>query len=273
MPILRARSLPLFFKKMTAVYFYAFASVLAVSAVSLVGVFTLSLRENWLRRYLYLLVSLAVGALLGDALIHLIPEAAETFTDGTTLSLLVIAGILIFFALEKVLHWHHQHSSTGELCSCETGIGDTIRPTGRLILASDGLHNFLDGLILGAGYLVSVEVGLATTLAIILHEIPQEIGDFAVLLHAGYSKTRALWLNFLSALVAVIGTAAALALGAAAESLTVWLLPFAAGGFIYIALSDLVPELHQTPRLRQALSQLLAILLGLALILALLWLE
>jgi len=258
---------------MTAVYFYAFASVLAVSAVSLVGVFTLSLRENWLRRYLYLLVSLAVGALLGDALIHLIPEAAETFTDGTTLSLLVIAGILIFFALEKVLHWHHQHSSTGELCSCETGIGDTIRPTGRLILASDGLHNFLDGLILGAGYLVSVEVGLATTLAIILHEIPQEIGDFAVLLHAGYSKTRALWLNFLSALVAVIGTAAALALGAAAESLTVWLLPFAAGGFIYIALSDLVPELHQTPRLRQALSQLLAILLGLVMMLALLWLE
>lgn len=239
---------------MLSVYLYSISSVVIVSLVSLIGVSVLSVRENILRKYLFLLVSLAVGALLGDAFIHLIPESFETIGNATHVSLAIIAGIVIFFVIEKFIHWHH-HAE-------EETTPDTIHPTGRMALISDGLHNFIDGLIIGASYLVSIEVGIATTIAVMIHEIPQEIGDFGILLHSGYTKLKALWLNFLSGLMAVGGVLVALVLSTAGEKLALWLIPIAAGGFIYIALSDLIPELHKTKDSKHSLAQLGAVLIG-----------
>ncbi|MFT7565103.1 MAG: zinc and cadmium transporter [Candidatus Paceibacteria bacterium] len=252
---------------MFSIYLYSLLSVIIVSLVSLVGVFTLSLKEKVLRKYVFLLVSLAVGALLGDAFIHLIPESFEVIGNGTHVSLAVIAGILIFFILEKFLHWHHHQIGP------EESEVKKIHPVGHMILISDGVHNFIDGLIIGVSYLVSIEVGIATTIAVILHEIPQEISDFGVLLHAGYSKTKALWINFLSALLAVLGAVVALVAGSSSEVLTVWLLPVAAGGFIYIALSDLIPEMHKTKHIKYSILQVVAVLVGIVAMLLLLNLE
>jgi zinc and cadmium transporter len=246
-----------------ATYLYAFGGVIVVSLISLVGVFTLSLREDILRKYIFVLISLAIGALLGDAFIHLIPEAFEE-APGILTSVLIIAGILVFFVMEKALHWHHHG---------EDPTDRAVHPVGQLVLFSDGVHNFLDGVIIGISFLISVPVGLATTLAVILHEIPQEIGDFAVLLHAGYTKARALWLNFVSALLAVAGVAAAFLLGEAAGAVNSWLLPLATGGFIYISLADLLPELQKTKEGQNTLLQILAIVIGVGSMVALALLE
>jgi zinc and cadmium transporter len=241
---------------MITTYIYAIGSVVVVSLVSLVGVFALAMREEMLKKYVFVFISLAVGALLGDAFIHLIPESLEG-TNALLSSLLTIAGILMFFGLEKFLHWHHHgEEEDKELMH--------IHPVGKLVLFSDGIHNFIDGIIIGASFLISPSVGLATTLAVILHEIPQEIGDFAVLLHAGYGKARALWLNFLSALLSIAGVLLILLVnrvGFIAEII----LPMAAGGFIYIAVADLIPELHKTKEARSSLLQLVAVLTGITL--------
>jgi len=233
--------------------------------VSLLGVFTLSLKEKILRKYIFVLVSLAVGALLGDAFLHLIPEAFEIISNPIHVSVAIIAGILIFFVLEKFLHWHHH----------QTGADDKhcIHPAGHMIVISDGVHNFIDGLIIGSSYLISIEVGIATTIAIILHEIPQEIGDFGVLVHSGYSVKKALWLNFLSALFAILGTAIALFVGTKSGFLTSWLIPISAGGFIYIAMSDLIPEMHKVKSTKESVIQILAVLVGLGSMFILLLLE
>lgn len=243
-------------------YIYAFGSVALVSLISFVGIFTLALREDLLRKYVFVLVSLSVGALVGDVFLHLLPETFRAAENTLLPALLVIAGIFIFFIFEKSLHWHHHDQAY-----------ESVRPVGKMILLSDGVHNFVDGLIVGASFLVSVEVGLATTLAVILHEIPQEIGDFGVLLYAGYTKSRAIWYNFLSALFAVVGVAAVFLVGRFSENLASYLIPLAAGGFTYVALSDLVPELHRETRsLSGYLIQIIAIALGVAaMVLLLLW--
>lgn len=250
---------------MVTTYLLPLASVLVVSIISLIGILTLSLKENWLRTGVFALVSLAVGALLGDAFIHLIPEAYAEATNPQFVPLAIIGGILVFFVIEKFLHWHHHHGLEAS--------EPEIHPTGKMILVSDGVHNFLDGLIIGASYFVSVEVGVATTLAVILHEIPQEIGDFGVLIHAGYSKAKALLMNFVSALLAVAGVAVAFMLGASTEAFASWLVPVAAGGFIYIAMTDLIPELHKNKRVTHSLIQIAAILLGIIAMAGLLYVE
>jgi len=248
---------------MATTYIYALASVITVSLFSLIGVFSLSLREDSVRKYVFIFISVAVGALLGDAFIHLIPEAFENVSNPLLASILIIAGILFFFILEKFLHWHHHGDDTNE---------NHIHPIGKLILFSDGVHNFIDGIIIGASFLISIPVGLATTLAVILHEIPQEVGDFAVLLHAGYTKTRALWLNFLSALLSIAGVLLVFVLGKE-QLVTFWILPIAAGGFIYIAVADLIPELQKTKEIKYSIFQILAVLFGVLAMVALTLLE
>lgn len=242
------------------VYIYALLGTLAVSLVSLVGLFSLSVKVEFIKKYIFLFLSLAVGALLGDVFIHLIPESFEDLAHGTNVGLLVIAGLFLFFTMEKLLHWHHHSDDIEEY---------HLHPVGKLVLFSDGVHNFIDGVVIGVSFLISVPVGMATTIAVILHEIPQEIGDFAVLLHAGYTRRRALWLNFLSALTAVLGTLAAFTLGGAGKTLITWVLPLAAGGFIYIAAADLIPELHKTKAMKHSLLQFAALILGVALMFAL----
>jgi len=239
---------------MLLAWVYALASVLAVSAVSLVGIVTIAAKMKSLEKILLLLVSFSAGALLGDAFFHLLPEAsAGGFT--TAVAMAVLAGIIASFAVEKLVFWRHCHVPTSDAHP---------HPFAYMNLFGDAVHNFIDGLVIGAAYMASVPVGIATTLAIVLHEIPQEMGDFAVLVHGGFHVRKALTMNFLTALTAVAGTVAALLAGATFAGATVFLVPFAAGGFIYIASSDLIPELHKHTGSKKALGQLLFILLGLA---------
>ena len=233
---------------MSIVALYALVSVALVSIVSLVGALTLFIKENVLQRYTFILVSLAVGALLGNAFVHLLPEAFAQSNNPTTVSLGVIGGIMVFFVLDRILHWHH-HNECGQ-----------IHPSGRIILVSDGVHNFIDGIIIGAGYLVSVEVGIATTIAVLMHEVPQEMGDFGVLINAGYTKLQALWWNFVSASVSFAGVLVVFVLGDFSGDLVSILVPIAAGGFIYVAMSDLLPELHKNQK--AIFWQLLSIAIG-----------
>lgn len=248
---------------MTTIYLYTFGSIAVVSVLSLTGILLLSFREAIFRKCIPLFISIAVGALLGDAFIHLIPEALVD-EHTTSMSLLIIAGILLFFILEKFLHWHHHGEDTE---------ASHIHPVGRLVLVSDIIHNFLDGVIIAASFMVSVPVGLATTLAVVLHEIPQEVGDFAVLLHAGYTKRRAIFLNFLTALSAFFGAALFLMIGEYATPLTAYFIPLTAGGFIYIAVADLIPELQKTRQFKNSLYQLGAVIIGVAAMAALIFLE
>lgn len=256
----------------TTIAFYAFTSVIVVSLISFVGIITLSLNERVLKKSIFWIVSLAVGALFGDAIIHLIPQAFDKIENPANVSLLILIGIVSFFALEKFLRWRHthEHDCTTEDCPPES---NRVRPLGFLIITSDSIHNLIDGIIIGASYLISIEVGIATTLAIIIHEIPQEINDFVILVHAGFSKGKALLLNFLSALFAIGGVFTALMLGGANEAFVAGAVAFAAGGFLYIAGSDLVPELHKTSDIKRSLQQFVAILIGIGIMFALLAFE
>jgi len=235
------------------IWIYSLVSVLLVSAISLIGIFTFSLNEKRLKEVLLYLVALSVGGLFGDAFIHLIPEVAEAVGLELETSLYILLGIIIFFIVEKLVRWRHCHIPTSE---------EHPHPFATMNLVGDSVHNFIDGLIIGASYMASIPIGLATTLAVIFHEIPQEIGDFGVLMHGGFSRSKALTLNFLTALTAVLGTILSLLLAAYIENLTIFLMLLAAGGFIYIAGSDLVPELHKEIKLKRSILQLLALIVG-----------
>lgn len=242
---------------MTA-WIYALLSVILVSLLSLVGVLTLLLGQSLLRKILFVLVSFAVGGLFGGAFFHLIPESVERI--GVHLaSVYIIVGIVIFFILEKFIHWRH----------CHVGVDDHLHPVVAMNLIGDAVHNFIDGLLIGASYLVDIHLGCATTIAIIFHEIPQEFGDFGVFIHGGCTPKRALMYNFLSALSAVVGTIIALIVGAKIHGFSEVLVPIAAGGFIYIAGSDLIPELKHNIRIRDSALQLMAIVAGLIIMLML----
>lgn len=240
-----------------------------VSLVSLAGVFTLSLGQARLQRVLFLLVSFAVGAMLSGAMLHLIPRAYEQLEDGTLVGGLVIAGVLGFFVLEKFLHWRHQH---GDPEAIEGATGQShghqhhehAEPFATMNIVGDAAHNLIDGMIVAAAYLVSIPAGIVTTLAVMFHEIPQEIGDFGVLVYGGYEPKKALLYNFLSGLTAVLGAIIALVIGVRVEGFADYLLPITAGAFLYIAGSDLIPELnrrHSRSASKSAL-QLLMMVLG-----------
>lgn len=251
---------------------YILPAILAVglvSAVSLVGIVTLAWNEARLRRVLFILISVAAGALLGDAFIHLLPEAFAEAESALTVSLLVLAGFFTFFVLEKFLQWHHVHADE-PLDAAEHA---RIHPVGHLVLVSDGMHNLIDGVAIGAAFMVSPAVGIATTAAILLHEIPQEIGDFALLVHAGFSRTQALIMNLFSAVSAFAGVGLAFVLAGFFESAAPLIAAFSAGMFIYIAGSDLIPELHKTSGLKKSLTQLVAIGVGVLVMALLLFLE
>lgn len=242
---------------------YAIGSVLLVSAVSLVGILFFPVQGERAKRFLLYMVSFSAGALLGDSFIHLIPEAVENASGFTTgIGIYVISGIAFSLVVEKIIRWRHCHVPVSE---------EHPHPLAFMNLVGDAIHNFIDGIIIAASYLASVPVGIATTLAVVFHEIPQEIGDFGVLLHGGFTRRKALAVNFLVALTAVAGAAITLALGNAFESSTSFLVPFAAGAFIYIAGSDLIPELHkENDDWKESAVHILWFLLGIGVMLALL---
>jgi zinc and cadmium transporter len=239
----------------------ALASVVVVSAVSLVGVLAIALREGQAGALARVFVSFAVGALLGDAFIHIIPEA---FTGGAAArtplrsSLLILGGMMVFFVVEKLVRHGHDR-----LAGSRDHRG---RPAVAAInVLGDAIHNFIDGVLIGASYLVSPVVGVSTTIAVVLHEIPQEIGDFGILVDSGLSVRRALLVNLGSASVALVGTAVALVAGAVARDVVVaTLLPVTAGGFVYLAAATLIPGLQHDRSLRALLEQTVLIAAGIA---------
>ena len=243
---------------------YALLSVFGISLVSLAGVAALAFGRRRLERAVFLLVAFAVGAMFGGAVLHLIPEAYEALGPGLLPGLLVLAGVGAFFVLEKFLHWHHDHD-VPPLDGAEAR-DDSPAHVAAMSIAGNAAHNFIDGAIVAASFLVSVETGLVTTLAVVLHEIPQEIGNFGVLVFGGYSPRRALLVNFASGLVGLVGAALTLAMGQVVDGLADVLLPFTAGGFLYIAGSDLIPELnrrHSRPAVK-SVWQLVMMALGVA---------
>jgi zinc and cadmium transporter len=256
---------------------YTFVSVIFVTLVSLIGLITISVSVSKIRKIVFLFVALAVGALLGDAFIHLIPEAFESSLSMPTVSLLILLGIFVFFLLEALLSWQHSHGHDVEYEDVETVSGrevhvhGSVKPLGSLIVVSDGIHNFLDGIIIAVSFTASIEVGIATTIAVILHEIPQEIGDFGVLLHAGYTRARALLINAISGALAIVGAAAAIIFSTYISGIEEIIVPVAAGAFIYIAVADLLPELHKRARPKRFAIELITILIGISAMYALLF--
>lgn len=247
------------------IWLYSLISVSIVSIVALVGVFFLSLSRQRLQRVLLYLVSFAVGGLFGDAFLHLLPEAFEKLGDNFFPPLYILAGIFLFFIVEKIVRWRHCHIPEHEHQNC--------KPAALMNLVGDGLHNFIDGVLIAASFIVDLKLGLATSLAVILHEIPQEIGDFGVLLHSGFTVKKALFFNFLSALTAFLGVLLTLFLSQIMENFSLFIIPIAAGGFIYIAGADLIPELQHEINWKSSLKQLLTMVLGVLIMFSLLFLE
>lgn len=227
------------------------ASIL-ISLVSLLGLLFIKIRKNKLKGELLTLVGIATGALLGDAFLHLIPESMAIINAQKT-GLMIITGILIFFTLEKILKWRHCHD-----IDC-----DQKNQLAAISILADSIHNLIDGLIIGSSFMISVPIGISTSLAVFMHEIPQEIGDFAILIHGGYSVKKASLLNLTSALLSVVGV------------LIIWLvkdiakiqgelMAITAGGFIYLAAADLIPELHRhESKIKDSLWQMLSVVIGL----------
>jgi zinc and cadmium transporter len=232
-----------------SVLLWIIAATMVDGLVSLVGAVTLVLKKETLNKLLMVLVAFSTGALLGGAFFHLMPEALEAMKPPVAFGYL-LAGFILFFLIEKLLHWHHCHE---EHCEVHTFT--------YLILFGDGIHNFIDGLVIAASFLVGIRFGIVTTLLILGHELPQELGDFGVLVHGGFSARKALAFNFLSQMTAVAGGVAGFLISGAA-GFTSLLLPFAAGGFVYIAASDLVPELHKEKRLGKSMLYFAFFLIG-----------
>lgn len=234
-------------------------SVLIVSVISFVGALTLISKFIKFDKMMFWFVSFAAGAMLAAAFFDLIPEAVDA-DGGLPIFLFVFLGMVLFFLVEKLLYWHHCHHQ-----SCNSHHGHThkgMKPVGVLNLVGDGVHNFLDGAIIASSYLVSPHLGVVTTFAVILHEIPQEIGDFSILIYAGFSKGKALFFNFLSALTSVAGALTAYFFANTVSAAEPVMLAMAAGGFIYIAAADLIPELHHDQDYPKALIQLVWFALG-----------
>ena len=227
------------------------ASVTIVSLVSFIGLLFVGMKEGVLGRLLMVLVGFASGSMIGAAFFDLIPEAVEA---GSNVWVYIVTGIMFFFVMEKFLYWRHCHDE-----NCQ------VHSFAYLNLIGDGVHNFVDGALIAGSFLISASLGFTTTLAVVFHEIPQELGDFGVLVYGGFARKRALTYNFLSAATAVVGALTTYVLSSQVQSLPALLVPFAAGGFIYVAATDLMPELHKRTQPRDSLVQLLTLLAGIAL--------
>jgi zinc and cadmium transporter len=230
-------------------------SGLAMSALALVGSVAVFLHERGFRFLVLPLVALAAGALLGGAMFHMLPESIGVLGNELAVYVWVVAGLFAFHVLEQFLHWHHCHRPLGE-----------HRPLGYLILAADGLHNLIGGMAVGSAFIVDIRLGVVTWLVAAAHEVPQELGDFGILVHSGWSTRHALLYNFASALTFPIGGLVAYALAGQVE--VAWLVPFAAGNFIYIAVADLLPEITSSPDPRDKTLHTASFGLGLAVLLA-----
>ncbi|MCK5112480.1 MAG: ZIP family metal transporter [Thermoplasmatales archaeon] len=229
---------------------YIVLTTFVIALIAFVGVFTLAMKEHLLNKILLVLVSLSAGALMGGAFLHLLPEAVESSEGGDILGF-VLVGFILFFIIEKVLHWRHCHKG-----KCD------VHTFQYMNLIGDSVHNFIDGLIIAASFIVSIPLGITTTVAIAAHEIPQEIGDFGVLIYGGFEKKKAILLNFAVALTVVIGGIVGYLISNSVEQAVVFLIPFAAGGFIYIAATDLIPEIKKELNIKKSMATMLVFICG-----------
>ena len=234
---------------------WVLAATVANSLVALVGALTLAFSSKTLDKVLHALVGFSAGTLLAGAFFHLLAESLDQMPLMESFYLL-FAGFILFFLIEMFLHWHHCHEG-----KCD------VHAFSYLILFGDAIHNFIDGLIIAASFTVGIGFGLVTTLLIISHEVPQELGDFAVMVYGGIERKKALLYNLFAQMTSILGGLIGFFLVAAA-GLLVYLLPFAAGGFIYIGASDLVPELHKQGSMRKAMLAFLFFLAGIMLMIA-----
>ena len=234
---------------MDIVLIYVIIASFGISLISLVGAALFVVQEKKLRKYMILFVALAAGSLLGTAFLHLIPESFEmheSALEGVSSvvdnvhsheifwpSYFILFGIIVFYFIEKFIHWHHHHEMDCHSHSVTT-----------LSLVGDWFHNLIDGIVMGAAFAADVRLGVVTTIAIALHEIPQEIGDLSILLHGGFSRGKALFWNFFSGFSSVIG-AVLTYFFLDAQAYIPLLLAFTAGMFIYISLADIIPEMHK----------------------------
>jgi zinc and cadmium transporter len=243
---------------------YILFSTLAIALISISGIVMLALIKKHMHASILALVALSAGAMFGNALLHLLPEAIELAENGPidlfTVMLLVVGSFVVSFMFEQFFFWHQCHNT--EVCE------PTQKPYAYLVLYSDAIHNFIDGLIIAAAFMVSIPLGISTTVAIALHEIPQELGDFGVLVHGGFSRLRAAIYNGIVSLTVVAGGAMGYILAGSVEWAIPVLLPIAAGGFIYIAAADLLPELRHTNSRAGIPLYFLIFLTGLAIMIA-----
>lgn len=242
------------------------SAVAVISLVSIVGIYFLMAYLPRFSRHSLVLVSLAVGSLLGDAFIHILPEA-NSLLPQELVAMLTISGILLFFILEKIVRWRHCHSPD---CADHSSSQATV----TVSVVGDFFHNFIDGVLIASTFYVSFSLGLATTIAVLVHEIPQEIGDFSIYRHLGVSLSGSLLLNIFSGISAFIGVIFVAFIGSQIESFSGYILPVTAGGFIYLAASDLIPELHRhEPKISVSVVQLISVVIGVSLMYALKFLE
>lgn len=229
------------------------AATILNGLVAFVGALTFWMNDKLLKKSIFYLVAFSAGTLLAGALLHLLPESLE-YVSINTAAAFILVGFAVFYLIERLLHWHHCHDG-----HC------THHPMSYLVLIGDGIHNIIDGLVIAASFVISVPFGIVTTLLIIAHEIPQELGNFGILIHGGFSRNKALLYNFLAQLTCVIGGILGFYLSGANQFEAV-LLPIAAGGFIYIAASDLIPELHKETDVKKSFAYFGMFLLGVAVI-------
>ncbi len=236
-----------------------------VSLLSLVGIYALSLKEQTLHRILLILVAFSAGSILGAAYFDLLPEAIEFFEAESIVYIYVTMGFILFFFLERFIYWYHGHGHESDI-SAKVADGVATKGFAYLNLIGDGIHNFVDGMVIAASFLIGFSVGLATTVAVIFHELPQEMGDYGILVYAGFKRSRALLLNFVVALSVVVGGLSAVFLIGMIETLSGILIALLAGGFIYLAASELIPELHEERNFKKSVIQFVILILGIALI-------
>ncbi len=221
------------------------------SLLALAGAVTLGMKRESLDKILFALVGFSAGALLAGAFFHLIAESVEEMPVMDAFYL-VFAGFILFFFIERVLHWHHCHEG-----HCD------VHAFSYMILFGDAIHNFIDGLVIAASFIAGIPIGIATSFAVLSHELPQELGDFGVMIYGGMKRKKALLYNFLAQMTSVLGGILGF-LALAGTSFAMYLLPFAAGGFIYISASDLIPELHKQESMKKAMAAFAFFLLGAA---------
>ena len=238
---------------MTPAIIYSFVSILIISCVSLIWVVTLWISTEKLKQILIYFIAFSAGTLMWDAFLHLLWETVEEYWYTESIALYILWGILLWFIIEKIINWNHCHLPITK---------EHQHPFAQMNLVGDMVHNFIDWLVVASAFLLSIPVWIATALAVLLHEIPQEIWDFGVLIHWWYTKVKALKLNFLSALTAFVWVLLALILQKYVDDISAFLMPFSAGLFIYIAWTDLIPELHKHPKVSQSLLQALCFVVG-----------